>query len=267
MRDITIGQYYPVDSIMHSLDPRTKLMGAFLYIVALFLVKQPLWYLLFLLITLAEYRLAKVPFGYFMKGLRTIIILLLFTFFFRMVATPGEVLAEFWIFEITREGIIKAVSLASRIALMITEASLLGYTTTPKELSDGLAKAFSPLRKIGMSIDEMSIMVMIAFRFIPVMLEEANDLMDAQASRGVEFENCSVFTKTKNVFTLLMPLFIGSIERSADLAMAMEARGYSSENPRSKMYPLEYGKYDRSAYIFSVLLLVFAITARIAGIF
>ena len=267
MRDITIGQYYPVESIVHSLDPRTKLMSAFLYIVALFLVKNPLWYLLFLLITLAEYRLAKVPFGYFMKGLRTIIILLLFTFFFRMVATPGEVLAEFCIFEITREGIIKGVSLASRIALMITEASLLGYTTTPKELSDGLAKAFSPLRKIGMSIDEMSIMVMIAFRFIPVMLEEANDLMDAQASRGVEFENCSVFTKTKNVFTLLMPLFIGSIERSADLAMAMEARGYSSENPRSKMYPLEYGKYDRPAYIFSVLLLVFAIAARIAGIF
>ena len=267
MRDITIGQYYPVDSLIHSLDPRTKLMGAFLYIVALFLVKQPLWYLLFLLITLTEFRLAKVPFGYFMKGLRTIVILLLFTFFFRMVATPGETLAEFWIFEITREGIIKGTSLAARIALMITEASLLAYTTTPKELSDGLAKALSPLKKIGLNIDEMSIMVMIAFRFIPVMLEEANDLMDAQASRGVEFENCSVFTKTKNVFTLLMPLFIGSIERSGDLAMAMEARGYSGENERSKMYPLEYGKYDRPAYVFSILLVALSIAARIAGIF
>jgi len=266
MRDITIGQYYPVSSIVHSLDPRTKMMSALLYIVALFLVKQPLWYLLFLVITLIEYRLAKVPFGYFMRGLRTIVILILFTFFFRMVATPGEVLAEFWIFEITREGIIKGTSLASRIALMITEASLLGYTTTPKELSDGLAKAFRPLKKIGMNIDEMSIMVMIAFRFIPVMLEEANDLMDAQASRGVEFENCSVFTKTKNVFTLLMPLFIGSIERSGDLAMAMEARGYSGENERSKMYPLEYGKYDRPAYIFSIVLAALAIAGRIAGI-
>ena len=266
MRDITIGQYYPVTSIVHSLDPRTKLMSVFLYIVALFLVKQPLWYLLFLLITLAEYRLANVPFGYFMRGLKAIIILILFTFFFRMVATPGEVLAEFWIFEVTREGIIKGTSLASRIALMITEASLLGYTTTPKELSDGLAKALSPLKKIGMNIDEMSIMVMIAFRFIPVMLEEANDLMDAQASRGVEFENCSVFTKTKNVFTLLMPLFIGSIERSADLAMAMEARGYSGENERSKMYPLEYDKHDRPAYILSIVLTALAIAGRIAGI-
>jgi energy-coupling factor transport system permease protein len=176
------------------------------------------------------------------------------------------VLAEFWIFEITREGVIKGTSLASRIALMITEASLLGYTTTPKELSDGLAKALSPLKKIGMNIDEMSIMVMIAFRFIPVMLEEANGLMDAQASRGVEFENCSVLTKTKNVFTLLMPLFIGSIERSADLAMAMEARGYSGEKPRSKMYPLEYGKYDMPAYIFSILLLALSVAARITGV-
>ena len=266
MRDITIGQYYPVSSLVHSLDPRTKLMSAFLYIVAIFLVKNPLWYLLFLAIVIAEFRLAKVPFGYFMKGLKAIVILLLFTFFFRMVATPGEVLAQFWIFEITREGIIKGTSLASRIALMITEASLLGYTTTPKELSDGLAKALSPLKKIGLNIDEMSVMVMIAFRFIPVMLEEANDLMDAQASRGVEFENCSVFTKTKNVFTLLMPLFIGAIERSADLAMAMEARGYSGENQRSKMYPLEYGKNDRPAYILSILILAAAIAARIAGV-
>lgn len=266
MRDITIGQYYPVSSLVHSLDPRTKLMSAFLYIVAIFLVKNPLWYLLFLAIVIAEFRLAKVPFGYFMKGLKAIVILLLFTFFFRMVATPGEVLAQFWIFEITREGIIKGTSLASRIALMITEASLLGYTTTPKELSDGLAKALSPLKKIGLNLDEMSVMVMIAFRFIPVMLEEANDLMDAQASRGVEFENCSVFTKTKNVFTLLMPLFIGAIERSADLAMAMEARGYSGENQRSKMYPLEYGKNDRPAYILSILILAAAIAARIAGV-
>ena len=266
MRDITIGQYYPGESIVHSLDPRTKLMSAFLYIVALFLVKQPLWYLLFLVINLTEFRLARVPFGYFMRGLRTIVILLLFTFFFRMVATPGDVIAEFWIFEVTREGIIKGASLASRIALLITEASLLAYTTTPKELADGLAKALSPLKRIGLNIDEMSIMVMIAFRFIPVMLEEANDLMDAQASRGVEFENCSVFTKTKNVLTLLMPLFIGSIERSADLAMAMEARGYSSENERSKMFPLEYGKYDRPAYAFSIILLILAVSARIAGV-
>ena len=119
MRDITIGQYYPVDSMIHSLDPRSKLMSVFLYIVALFLVKNPVWYLLFLAVTLVEFRMARVPFGYFLKGLKGVIILLLFTFFFRMVATPGEMLAEFWIFEITKEGLIKGIQLSSRIALMI----------------------------------------------------------------------------------------------------------------------------------------------------
>lgn len=266
MRDITIGQYYPVESIIHSLDPRTKLMSVFLYIVALFLVREPLWYTLFLAITLVQYRLARVPFGYFLKGLRGVVILLLFTFFFRMVVTPGDVICTFWIFEVTREGVIKGTQLASRIALMITEASLLGYTTTPKELADGLARAMRPLKKAGLNVDELALMVMIAFRFIPVMLEEANTLMDAQASRGAEFENCSVFTRTKNVFTLLMPLFIGSIERSADLAMAMEARGYDPDRERSKMYPLEYGRYDRPAYAFSIILLVLAAAARTAGV-
>lgn len=266
MRDITIGQYYPVDSVIHRLDPRTKLMGTLLYIVVLFLVRDPRWYLLFLAITLAEYRMAKVPFGYFLKGLRGIIILLLFTFFFRAVATEGEVIASFWRFELTKEGLVMAARLTSRIALMVTEASLLGYTTTPKELADGLAKALSPLSRIGLKVEELSIMVMIAFRFIPVMLEEANNLMDAQASRGVEFENCSVFTKTKNVFSMLMPLFVNSIERSADLAMAMEARGYSGEGERSRMYPLVYGKNDAAGYISSIVLLALAVAGRIAGI-
>ena len=266
MRDITIGQYYPANSMIHSLDPRSKLMAVLLYIVALFLVKNPLWYIVFLIITVAEFRLAKVPFRFFLKGLKPIIILLVFTFVFRTLATPGEVLAEFWIFEVTREGLIKGAQLASRIALMIVEASLLGYTTTPKEMSDGLAQAFRPMQKIGLPVDEMSVMVMIAFRFIPVMLEEANDLMDAQASRGVEFENCSVFTKMKNVFSLLMPLFIGSIERSSELAMAMEARGYSADRPRSRMEPLVYCRNDKAVYAFSVLLLAAAIALRIAGL-
>ncbi len=266
MRDITIGQYYPADSLVHSLDPRTKLMAVLLYIVGLFLVKNPLWYIPFLIITLTEFRMAKVPFNYFLKGLRPIIILLLFTFVFRTLATPGDVMASFWIFEITREGLHKGIQLASRIALMIVEASLLSYTTTPKEMADGLAEAFRPFKKIGLPVDEMSVMVMIAFRFIPVMLEEAGELMDAQASRGVEFENCSVFTKTKNIFSLLMPLFVGSIERSADLAMAMEARGYSPGRERSKMFPLKYSPKDRYVYIFSILLLILSVIGRVSGI-
>lgn len=266
MREITIGQYYPVNSVIHSLDPRSKMMSALLFIVALFLVRNPVWFVGFLLITVVEYRLANVPFGYFLKGLRTVIILLVFTFVFRTLATPGECIFSWWIFDVTREGLVKGTQLASRIALMIIEASLLAYTTTPKEMADGLAQAFTPFKKVGLPVDEMSIMIMIAFRFIPVMLEEANDLMDAQVSRGVEFENCSMITKMKNIFALLVPLFIGSIERSADLAMAMEARGYSPDKPRSRMFPLAYSSKDRTAYIASIILLAIVIAARIAGV-
>ena len=266
MRDITIGQYYPSESPVHSLDPRSKLMAVFLYIVALFVVKNPISYIAFLIITLAECKFANVPFRYFLKGLRPVIILLLFTFVFRTLATPGNVIAECWIFEVTEEGLIKGIQLSARIALMIAEASLLAYTTTPKEMADGLARAFRPFGRVGLPVEEMSIMVMIAFRFIPVMLEEAGDLMDAQASRGVEFENCSVFTKMKNVFALLMPLFIASIERTSDLAMAMEARGYSPDKERSRMFPLTYTRNDMLVYIFSAIFLLTVIAGRIAGI-
>lgn len=264
MRDITIGQYYPVESMIHSLDPRSKLMAVLLYIVSIFLVKNPLWFIPFIVVVLVEFRLANVPFSYFMKGLKGIVILIVFTFVFRTLATPGEVLVHWWIFDVTREGLVKGTQLTLRIALMIVEASLLGYTTTPKELADGLARAFRSFKKIGLPVEEMSIMVMIAFRFMPVMLEETNNLMDAQTSRGVEFENCSIWTKMKNIFSILLPLFVNSVERSSDLAMAMEARGYSSDNERSEMFPLVYSKSDTMAYIFSVCLLIITIAVRIA---
>lgn len=266
MRDITIGQYYPVDSWVHRLDPRTKLMGTLIYVICLFLIRNPLLYIAALAFVLLSYRAANVPLMFFLRGLKVIVVLLCFTFFFRMVATPGKEIVSFWIFKVTEEGIEKAISLTARIALMITGASLLSYTTTPKEMADGMTRACSPLAKIGLPVHEISVMTMIAFRFIPVLLEEANYLMDAQASRGVEFEDCSIITKCKNVFSLLMPLFLSSVERSADLAMAMEARGYSGDGKTSQMYPLEYSALDRKVYVGMILLLILFIWLRIAGI-
>lgn len=263
MRDITIGQYYPKESVIHQLDPRTKLMGTLVYIIVLFLVKNPLWYLVCLGIILLLYRLANVPFSYFLRGLRGIAILLIFTFFFRVVCTPGKAVAEFWIFTVTQEGIHKSICLTSRIALMITGASLLSYTTTPRVMADGLEKSFSFLEKIKVPIRDMAVIVMIAFRFIPIMIEETNALMDAQAARGAEFEHCSVFKKCKNVFSLLVPLFLSSVRRSSDLAMAMEARGYGGDRPSSRMYPLTYKKKDKIAYICIVCFLVFGIVGRV----
>lgn len=266
VRDVTIGQYYPAESPVHELDPRTKLAWLLIYIVGLFLVRNPLWYVVFLGILLIAFKAANVPFSYFLKGLKPVIILLVFTFFFRMVATPGTVIAGWWIFQITPEGILKGTQLASRIALMIAAASLLSYTTTPKAMADGMAEAFAPLQKVGVPISDMSVMVMIAFRFIPVLLEEAATLMDAQASRGVEFQDCSIFRKCKNMLALTLPLFVNALERSADLAMAMESRGYNPEGPTSKMYPLKYGKNDRIAYIFAGCLLAASVVLRIVGL-
>lgn len=267
IRDITIGQYYAQDSSIHKLDSRTKLMGVLIYIVALFLVKNPWWYLLLFVVILALYRLAKVPYGYLLRGLKGIVVLLIFTFVFRLISTPGIPVAQLWIFTITGEGITKAISLTVRIALMIIGASLLSYTSTPRELADGLEKAFGFLEKIHVPIHDMAVIVMIAFRFIPILIEETNVLMDAQASRGVEFEKCSVWKKCRNIFSLLLPLFLSAVRRSSDLAMAMEARGYSGEGETSRMYPLRYHSGDRIAYVLMFLFLAGVIVMRVVNIY
>lgn len=255
IRDITIGQYYAGDSLIHQLDPRTKMMGVLVYIIVLFLVRNPWWYVLCLGAILILYYLAQVPVSYLLKGLKGIVLLLCFTFLFRLIATPGTLLYQWGVFSVTEEGIVKAIGMTSRIALMITGASLLSYTSTPRALADGLEKAFSFLQKIHVPIHDMAVIVMIAFRFIPIMLEELNVLMDAQAARGAEFEKGSFIRKCKNVFTLLAPLFLSTVRRASDLAMAMEARGYTGDKPTSRMYPLTYGKNDKMAYIIIFLFL------------
>lgn len=264
IRDITIGRYYDSESVIHKMDPRTKLAGVLVYIISLFLVKSSWWYLLCLAVMLILYKMAQVPFGYLLKGLKGILLLLCFTFLFRMLYTPGTPVAAFWIFTITKQGIFKAVQMTARIALMITGASLLSYTSTPKELADGLEKAFSGLEKIGIPIHEMAVIVMIAFRFIPIMLEELNVLMDAQAARGAKFEEANVIEKCKSVMTLLLPLFLMTVRRSSDLAMAMEARGYTGSKETSRMYPLIYGRRDITGYIAILIYLAVFIIGRIS---
>ena len=260
IRDITIGRYYDSESVIHRMDPRTKLMGVLVYIISLFLVKNVWWYLVCLIVMLVLYRLARVPVGYLLKGLRGILVLLCFTFLFRMLYTPGDAVASVWIFTITKQGIWKAVQMTARIALMITGASLLSYTSTPKELADGL-------EKIGVPVHEMAVIVMIAFRFIPIMLEELNVLMDAQAARGARFEEGNVVEKCKGVMTLLFPLFLMTVRRSSDLAMAMEARGYTGSTETSRMYPLTYKKEDRAGYIVILIYLAVFIIGRISFLF
>lgn len=247
IRDITIGQFYPAQSPLHRLDPRVKLLATLLYVTLLFLVRDPLWFIPIAATVLALYRAAKVPLRFLARGLRGILFLLLVTFFFRATMTPGQELAGFWIFSVTREGLMKAALMTSRIGLMICGAALLSYTTTPRALADGLEVGLGFLERVKIPVHAMAVITMIAFRFIPVLMEEVNHLMDAQASRGAEFHRCSLWKKCRNVVFLLLPLFFSVLRRSADLAMAMEARGYREGAETTRMHPLVFARRDRLA--------------------
>lgn len=255
MREITLGRYYAVSSRIHDLDPRTKLMGLLIFIVSLFLVRSNWTYLICLAVLAGLYRASEIPVRHFLRGLRGIILLLVFTFVFRTFFTDGSVLWSWWVFRLTRQGLRSAVRLVSRIGLMMAAASLLSYTTTPKRLSDGMEKALRGFRKFGLPVEEIALVITIAFRFIPVLNEEAGFLMDAQAARGADFESGGVWGKMRRMPALVIPLFVSALQRSSELATAMEARGCSGDNVTTRMNPLAYSGADKRAYVLSVVYL------------
>ena len=247
MRDMTIGRYYSSESFIHSLDPRVKLLGALIFIISLFFFQSSFTYLFCLMIVLILLRLSKVPFFYLFKGLQGVILLLLFTFIFRSFLTEGEPFWNLWVFSLSWKGIYKAIRLTSRISLMILGASLLSYTTTPKEMADGFEHAIQFLRRFRFPVEDIVLTMTIAFHFIPIFHEEAQILIDAQTSRGVDFSKGGPILKIKRIFALLIPLFVSVIHHSSNLAMAMESRGYSGNNVSTKMYPLSYDSSDKKA--------------------
>lgn len=263
LRDITIGKYYNQDSLIHSLDCRTKLTGTLLFIIAIFFIKQPVVYIPCLLYVLILYKVAKIPWGYMLKGVRGFALLLIFTFIFRSLITDGQTLFSVGILTVTYEGVGKAFSLMFRILLMVLMASLLAYTTTPTQMASGLEKSLAFLGKFHVPVHEMAMMTSIAFRFIPVFIEEVNIIMDAQASRGVDFHSGSIFRRMGKIMPLVIPLFVSAIRRSADLAMAMEARGYSGDEGRTKYRPLVYSWRDKIAYVVSIVVFLSIIFTRI----
>lgn len=244
IRDITIGQYYPAESVIHRLDPRIKLMATLAYIISLFTFKSMTGYLIAGMFLLAIIKTSKVPFGYILKGLKPIVILMMITVCFNLFLTPGEILIQVWIFKITKEGIKVAVFMAIRLIFLIIGASLMTFTTTPNHLTDGLESLMNPLKKLHFPVHEISMMMSIALRFIPILLEETDKIMKAQMARGADFESGGLFKKAKNLVPLLVPLFISAFRRANDLAMAMEARCYRGGEGRTKMKPLHYRKRD-----------------------
>lgn len=266
LRDITLGQYYPADSVIHKLDPRVKLFGTLIYIISLFVFKGLPAFMLAAIFLVVLIKLSKVPFSYMVKGLKTIVLIMLFAAVFNLFLTPGTKLVSFWIFTITYEGLKNAVVMMVRLIFLIIGTSLMTLTTTPNELTDGLEKALSPLKYIKVPVHEIAMMMSIALRFIPILIEETDKIMKAQMARGADFEHGNLIQKAKNMVPLLVPLFVSAFRRANDLAMAMEARCYRGGEGRTKMKPLHYQKRDRMAYLTLLIYLAAVIGLRILWI-
>ena len=212
LRDITIGQYYPVDSPVHRLDPRVKLAGTFLFIISIFFVNNAVGFLLALAMFAAVVKLSRIPFFYMVRGLKTIVILLVFSVVMNLfLIKDGTVLVRFWIITITDRGVKNAFFLGLRLILLVLGSSLMTLTTTPLSLTDGMEKAMRPLKKIHIPVHEISMMMSIALRFIPILLEETDKIMKAQQARGADFETGNLIERAKAMVPILVPLFITGI--------------------------------------------------------
>lgn len=257
LRDITIGQYYPTDSVIHKLDPRVKLFGTMIYVISLFCINGVAGFVVATLFMAGVIIASNVPFKFMVKGLKPILILMLITALFNLFLTPGEVLVSFWVLEITREGLQNAVFMTIRLIYLILGTSVMTLTTTPNQLTDGLEKSLHFMNKLGVPVHIIAMMMSIALRFIPILIEETDKIMKAQMARGADFENGNMIKRVKNMIPLLVPLFVSAFRRADDLAMAMEARCYNGGDGRTKMKPLTYAKRDYIAY--AVILIYFAV--------
>ena len=247
IREITIGQYYPADSVLHRLDPRVKLLGTLVYIISLFLFRS--WgYILGMIFLAVMILLSKVPFSFMVRGLKAIVFLLIFTMLLNMLLTPGTVIWQWKFIKITVEGLKMAGKMGIRLVFLILGASLMTLTTTPNKLTDGLERAFRPLKAVHVPVHEIAMMMSIALRFIPILLEETDKIMKAQTARGADFESGGLIRRVKAMVPLLVPLFISAFRRANDLAMAMEARCYHGGEGRTQMKPLRYERRDHIAY-------------------
>ncbi|NLJ95888.1 MAG: energy-coupling factor transporter transmembrane protein EcfT [Clostridiales bacterium] len=262
IRDITIGQYYPVDSILHHLDPRVKLNGTLLFIISIFLFDTFYGYIAVTLFLLSIIKMSKVPFKFIVKGLKAIIIILLFTVFFNLFLTRGDILVQVGFLKISKQGLHSALFMGLRLIFLILGSSLMTFTTTPNQLTDGLEKLLWPLSYIKVPVHEIAMMMSIALRFIPILLEETDKIMKAQMARGADFESGGIIKRAKGLIPLLVPLFVSAFRRANDLAMAMEARCYRGGKGRTKMKPLHYKGRDGLAYVF--LLVYFALVIVIS---
>ena len=244
LKNITLGQFYPADSPVHRLDARTKLGATLLYIISLFVSDSFAALGLAAAALIAAVALARISPGYMLRGTRGILLLVLLSIVCNLFLTDGEVICSFWIFHITREGLIQALRMAARMLLLVLGTSLMTFTTTPTALTDGMEHGLRFLTVIKVPVHEIAMMMSIALRFIPILAEEADKIEKAQMARGADFESGNAFRRAKALVPVLVPLFVSAFRRAGDLAMAMEARCYRGSEGRTRMKPLHYGRRD-----------------------
>ncbi len=248
LRDITLGQYYQTESVIHALDPRTKLTGTFIFILSLFIFKSAPATLVATIFLIAVIKLSNVPFKFMIRGMKSIFFILLITVVFNLFLTPGIALVSFYGFTITDEGLKIAAYTGIRLIYLIIGSSVMTLTTTPNNLTDGLEAIMNPLKVLKVPVHELAMMMTIALRFIPILMEETDKIIKAQEARGADFETGGILKRAKALVPILVPLFVSAFRRANDLAMAMEARCYRGGEGRTKMKPLIYRKRDFIAY-------------------
>ena len=254
LKDITLGQYFPGDTLAHKLDPRTKILLVVLYIIALFNAKALISYGLVILTLVVCVRISRVGARALFRGLKPVVIIIVFTAVMNLFYTPGNDLVSFGIFHITDAGVRSAVSMVLRIMLLIMGTFLMTYTTSPIRLTDGLERLMNPLKRLRVPVHELAMMMSIALRFIPTLIEETDKIMSAQKARGADFESGNLFHKAKALIPVLVPLFISAFRRADELAVAMECRCYHGGEGRTKLHTLHYERRDILALGFGAAL-------------
>lgn len=257
MKDITLGQYFPGESVMHRLDPRAKLILAVLYIVAIFAASSVGAYIMLIALTILLVYVSGIPYSVFLKGLRPLLYIVVFTTVINVFMTKGDdILFEIGFIHIYREGIVNAVLMILRVMLLVSGSGLfLTYTTSPITLTDGLEQLLMPLKKLKLPIHEFSMMMTIALRFIPTLVEETDKIMNAQKARGADFSSGGIIARARALIPILVPLFVSAFKRADELAVAMECRCYRGDNGRTRMNVLHFGGVDICAMVIGVLVI------------
>ena len=250
LRDITLGQYYRADSVIHRLDPRVKIAGTLAYMISLFVFNNLICYALAIVFLGTIIGLSKVPVKFMLRGMQSVVFLLIITVIYNVFLGSGTTIVKFWVFTITYEGIINAVFMFFRLMLLIMGSSVMTLTTTPNQLTDGLESLMRPLKIFKVPVHEMAMMMSIALRFIPILMEETDKIMKAQIARGADMENKNLFIRVKNLIPILVPLFISAFRRAGDLALAMEARCYHGGEGRTRMRVMKLAVRDAVAIVF-----------------